>query len=294
MSENSHESPLERQDWADEAGRRWLGHLDAFEGMIAPVGTALIQAGAFRAGERIVDVGCGAGPSALEIARRVSPGGVVLGVDISPVLVDAATRRAAKTARPPGAARVRFVAADAAAASPPEGPFDALFSRFGVMFFEDPYAAFASMCGWLKPGGRIVFSCWAPPTENPWILDIQAIAERYVTPPEPVPNAPGPFGLADVERTRDILAKAGFVDAAVKPWRGDLPIAGAGASPAQAAEFAMNGMHVGQLLDGQPENVRAQALAELEAMFAGRKKSGGILLPSTAFIVTARKPAAAA
>jgi SAM-dependent methyltransferase len=288
MSETPQGSPLDRQDWSDVMGQRWLDHLKEFEGMIAPVGAAILKTARLAPGERVVDVGCGAGPTTLDVARSVTPGGYVLGLDVSPVLVDAATRRQSKSARPPGSARIKFQVGDAATAALDEPPFDLLFSRFGLMFFEDPYSAFAHMRGWLKPSGRTAFSCWAPASENPWILEIEAVLRRHVETPEPTPDAPGPFGLADAERTRDILAKAGFVDIAFETWRGDQPVGGPGATPAHAAAFAMSGMHVGQVLGEAPDELRERVRADLQAMFARNHSPAGVLLPSTVWLVTAK------
>jgi SAM-dependent methyltransferase len=288
MSETPPTSPLERQDWSDAMGRRWLGHLKELEGMVAPIGAAALRKARFVPGERVVDVGCGAGPTTLDIARAVSPGGYALGLDLSPLLIDAATRRLTKSARPPGSARVKFLLGDAATAALDEPPFDVLFSRFGVMFFPDPHLAFAHMRGWLKPTGRAAFCCWAPPEENPWVLEIEAVVRRYVEPPGHTPHAPGPFGLADVERLKDILAKAGFVEVAIDAWRGQQAIAGPGATPAQAAAFAMTGMHVCQLLGDAPDELKSRVRADLEALFASKHGPGGVLLPSAAWLVTAK------
>jgi SAM-dependent methyltransferase len=294
MSETPQTSPLERQDWTDAMGQRWLDHLKEFEGMIAPVGAALLKTARFAPGERVVDVGCGAGPSTLDIARAVSPGGYVLGLDLSPALIDAATRRLSKAARPPGSARVRFVRGDAGTVALDEPPFDVLFSRFGVMFFEDPYPAFANMRSWLKPTGRAAFSCWAPPSENAWVLEIEAVLKRHIETPEPTPNAPGPFALADTERLRDVLAKAGFVDVAIDAWRGHVPFGGPGATPAHAAAFAMNGMHLGELLSEESDALKAQVQADLEALFATKQGEGSMLFPGMAWFVSAKAGAAAA
>jgi SAM-dependent methyltransferase len=282
-------SALESPDWADEMGRRWLGCLDLFEGTLAPIGAALIEHARFSRRERVVDVGCGAGPSTLVISRRVSPGGLALGLDVSPVLIDAAMQRASR----PGAvlkdADVRFCVGDAAAVELEEAPFDVIFSRFGLLFFDDPYAAFEHMRGWLKPTkGRIVFSCWAPVEENPWIYEPHAIIRRHINTPELQPNAPGPFGLADVARLNDILVTAGFVDIRVQAWRGELPIAGAGANSMMATDLALNGMHASEQLAQAPDDVKAKVRRDIEALYKARHGVGGVMMPASAWLVTAK------
>ena len=132
---------LPAEDWAGEMGERWLRHLERFESMIAPIGAALLESAGFRPAQRVLDLGCGAGGTSLEIARRVGPKGAVLGVDISAPLIAAAERRAQQAA----ADNVSFRCADAAIAQLPEAPFNRMFSRFGLMFFNDARAAFAHL-----------------------------------------------------------------------------------------------------------------------------------------------------
>ncbi len=286
-------SALNRQDWADAMGRRWNDHLAQFESMLAPIGAAAIAAAKLQPGEKVVDVGCGGGPTTLDIASRLGPRGLAVGVDLSPVLVDAARAKLAAAGPRAGAAPVKFVCGDASKLALEDAPFDVLFSRFGVMFFEDPVAAFRTMRSWLKPKddkgpGRLAFICWAPPKENPWIGEIETITRRYVATPDIDPHAPGPFGLSDPERTRAILGSAGFTDVAMELWRGGQAVGGPGATLAQAADFAMTGMSVGSALKDQPDAVKARARADVEALFAKYLTPEGVMMPSAAWIVTAK------
>lgn len=149
MSEASPEA-LKGEDWAGEMGARWLVSLDRFEGMIAPIGAALLARAAYQPGERVLDLGCGGGATTLAIAEAVGPDGAALGLDVAPMLIERASQRAAATG-----SKARFVCSDAATAALNEPPFDRLFSRFGSMFFETPAAAFTNLRGMLKPGARI-------------------------------------------------------------------------------------------------------------------------------------------
>src|SRR6185503_20850430 len=166
-------------------------------------------------GERIVDIGCGGGDTTLALAERVQGHGFVLGVDVSRPLLQRATARAANTPEYP----VRFVEADAAGYAFERGSFDALFSRFGVMFFADPAAAFANLRRALKPGGRMAFVCWRSEGENPIMtVPLTAAKKRIPVPPPPAdPTAPGPFALADRARLERILQTAGFASIAITP-----------------------------------------------------------------------------
>jgi SAM-dependent methyltransferase len=180
---------------------------------IAPLGAEALRVLAPRGGERILDIGCGCGETTWELAARVGPSGSVLGADLSgPMLAVARAREA-----PAGAPRPTFRQVDAQTAD--LGEFDAAFSRFGVMFFSEPAAAFANIRRALKRGGRLAFVCWRPLAENP-MMYAPAEAAAHLTPPAPPadPFAPGPFAFADPARLRGILIMAGYSDIAIEPF----------------------------------------------------------------------------
>jgi SAM-dependent methyltransferase len=176
------------EDWAGDQGKRWLANLNRFEGMIAPVGTALINHAQFRPGENVVDLGCGGGATTITIARCVSPGGSATGLDISQDLIDHAGVRASQGTQ----SRIYWVCADAAAVIPTNAPFDRLFSRFGSMFFPDAKAGFRNLRKMLKDGGRVDLAVWGPQAENEWIRLIGGVGARHLPDlPRPDPRAPG-------------------------------------------------------------------------------------------------------
>ncbi|WP_436794984.1 class I SAM-dependent methyltransferase [Actinospongicola halichondriae] len=160
------------------------------------------------AGQRVLDVGCGTGPTTTELARRVAPGGTVLGVDIAPSMLVAARTRAEKE----GVGNVEFAVGDVETDDLGTGSFDAVFSHFGVMFFADPGAAFANIRTALREGGRLGFVCWQDVFANEWML-IPGSAAMSVTgelPPMPGPGEPGPFSLSDPAHVEALLQGAGF------------------------------------------------------------------------------------
>ena len=283
MSDSPHGQSIPAEDWAGEMGERWLKNLDRFESMIAPIGKALITRAAFRAGERVVDIGCGGGATTIEIARRVAPSGEALGLDISPSLVTAATRRAQAA----GVGNVRFRCADAAVAALDGPPFDRLFSRFGVMFFEDAASAFANLRRLVQDGAAADFSVWAPARENAWIAELMQVAARYVELPTPVPRAPGPFALDDPDYLRDVLARVGFGAVRIDTWRGEQLVGGAGASAEEATDFILEAMSFGRLLaDARPQTKDALK-ADVVALFSRHETAEGVPMPATAFLVRA-------
>lgn len=272
------------EDWAGEMGERWLRNLERFEGMIAPVGRTLMERAAFRAGERVLDVGCGGGATSLEISKRVGATGEVLGLDISPALIAAGERRA----RAAGAGNLRFRCADAATASLEEPPFDRLFSRFGVMFFPDAAAAFANLHRFVRPGGRADFGVWAPARENIWLVHTLAVIGEFVELPRPVPHTPGPFALDEPDYFRELLENAGFSSVGFETWRGDQCVGGPGATPEEAAGFILDAMSIGKMLDEVGPDSRAKVRARLVELYMRHRAPDGIRMPGTAYLVSAK------
>lgn len=275
------------EDWQGAGGQRWLAHIDRFESMVAPVGEALIARAGFRPGETVVDVGCGGGLNSLQIARVVAPHGKVLGIDIAHMLIEKAEARAWEQ----GVGNVEFYCADAETARLPMTGFDRLFARFGVMFFRDTTAAFAHMRGWLRPGGSMIFSCWARVEDNPWFGDIGRIVGAYADLPRPNPDEPGPFRLADPETTRAILDRAGFVDVEIEQWKGLQPLGGEGSSVESAAGFVMDAMPVSVAIGELPGEARERLRQELIALLTPHYRDGAVRIAGTAWFVAARNPA---
>ena len=200
--------------WNADAGETWAALQKQMDAQLEPHGLRAMEALAPAAGERIVDVGCGSGQTSLALGQAVGRSGAVMGLDISRPLLDLARRRAAES----GAANVSFGEADVQTYAFAPATFDAVFSRFGVMFFADPPAAFANIRRALKPGGRLAFVCWRTPAENIFMtLPYTAAAAQFPPAPPPTPGAPGPFAFADPDRVRHILSSAGFRDIGAGP-----------------------------------------------------------------------------
>lgn len=273
------------EDWAGETGERWLRNLDKFENMIAPIGAALLQRADYQPGERVVDIGCGGGATTRQIAALVKPAGFALGVDIAPMLVAEATRRATVA----GEANARFVTADAAIVQLVEAPFDRLHSRFGSMFFTAPAQAFRNLALMLRGGGRADFAVWASAKESPWVSELMGVLKRYVELPKPEPHAPGPFALDDADYFGGLLREAGFTDIDFHLWRGTQWIGGPGARAADALDFAMNAMPFTKFADDQPAAVRDAIAADLLALFRSHETAQGVGLGAIAWLVSARR-----
>jgi SAM-dependent methyltransferase len=237
----------------------------------------------------VLDVGCGAGASSLDLAARVGAGGHVLGVDISEPLIGRARALA------PQDTPAVFQVADASSTELPQGAFDILFSRFGVMFFDDPTAAFSHMRRALKPGARVAFVCWRGMAENDWVR-LPMGAMKGILPPTtpPGPEAPGPFSFGDQGRVARILTVAGFTDVAIAPFDASIPFGKGETRDAALDDAVKMTLEVGPLarsLADQPDDIRARASAAVRAAFAGCPGERSVMIDGAAWIVTARNPA---
>jgi SAM-dependent methyltransferase len=201
--------------WNAAAGETWAQFQEQLDRQIAPLGLEAIRTLAPAKGEAVIDIGCGCGQTTVDLASRVGKEGSVMGVDISAPMLDVARHRPVSV---PGT-RPQFREVDAQSSDLGHAVFDAAFSRFGVMFFSDPVAAFSNIRRALRPRGRFGCVCWRPLEENTWLLAPLNAARPFLPSPAPADAlAPGPFALADANRVRSILKDAGFATVAVEPF----------------------------------------------------------------------------
>jgi SAM-dependent methyltransferase len=281
-------SPNESQiaHWNRDAGPVWVRFQERLDAQIEAHGALALEALAPAPGERILDVGCGCGTTSLELARRVGAKGEVLGLDISAPMLARAEERACEA----GLTNVRFQQGDAQVAPLPPEHFDAVFSRFGVMFFEEPEPAFANLHRALRPGGRLAFVSWQAPDRNPWVVvPMAAAAPLLEMPPPPAPGSPGMFGLADPERVRRVLDGAGFADVAVRGEQVAMRPGGGDVDEA-ARTFLEVGPVAGLLREqGAGPELRARVEEAVRDAFAAARGEEGLALGSAVWIVTARR-----
>ena len=265
--------------WNGTAGETWTRFQEQLDRQIAPLGLKALSALAPVKGERILDIGCGCGQTSMDLAARVGPKGRVVGVDISTSMLDVARRRPL----PESAARPEFHLLDAQNGDLGRAVFDAAFSRFGVMFFSDPVAAFTNIRASLNAHGRLGFVCWRPLEQNPWMKGPLEAALPFLPPvPPPDPVAPGPFAFADAHRARSILLAAGFGRVRIDPF--DTRIGGSDVDETLKLAFRVGPL--GSVLREHPQLQGRVAEAVRDAL-THYVTPRGVLMPAAVWIVLA-------
>jgi SAM-dependent methyltransferase len=269
--------------WDGEEGDHWAAHADRYEASLHEY-NAHLQAGARVAPhELVLDVGCGNGVTTLDAARAASDGGAV-GIDLSASML-AQAREAGATAR---LANVEFVHGDAQVYQFEDGTFDIAISRFGVMFFADPIAAFTNIAGSLTGNGRLALIAWKPLAENEWFSEIGRALALDRPRLDPPVGTPSPFGLSEPSFVRGVLTAAGFADVTFDTIDATYH---AGANPADAFEYVSGLGFTRFMLQGLDDNDRARALGALRATIDAHYTARGVTFDSTSWLITAtRRP----
>jgi SAM-dependent methyltransferase len=279
------DNSAQREYWNKVAGPRWVGLGGIVERRVEVVNGLLLARSAVAPGERVLEIGCGTCAATIPFAEAVGERGRVMGVDISEPMLAAARQRIAEG----GLRNITLLQADAQTHRFESESFDLITSRFGVMFFADPAAAFGNLLPAARRGGRLCFACWAGLADNRhWLIPYEVVL-RHLGPPAPKdPRAPGPMAFSDPDYVRSFLGTAGFEAIEIHRENPDIT----GSSPEEEAEHACIMGPSGRLIDEkQPDaQVRETIRLEMVKAFAAQVKRGEISLPSTVLLVTARRP----
>jgi len=273
----------EQAEYWESRASSWMSLESHHEQVIGEAGRMAMDRLDPQPGQIVVDLGCGTGQTTLELARRVLPGGRAVGFDISAPLLERAREHAA------GASvdNVELQHADVQSSDLGAARFDGAFSRFGVMFFADPVAAFSNVHRALKPGSVLSFACWQAVTSNEWMLvpAMAAVSVLGTLPEMPGPDAPGPFSMADPDRTRKILESAGFHD---------IDIAGHSDTMSMPEEmvpaFVDSAMNVGavqRMLEDKDAETAERVRAAIHQELSSRVQDGELALSRAYFLVRA-------
>jgi SAM-dependent methyltransferase len=276
----------QHRSWNEDVGQRWVALQEIIDAQLEPFSAAVIERLDLRAADRVLDIGCGCGASTLALARRVTPAGFVMGFDLSARMLG----RARERVRAEHMSHVTLEAGDAQTHAFPKGDFDALFSRFGVMFFDEPASAFANLRLALRPAGKLGFVCWQPLERSPWFeVPLRAVSRHVDLKPSP-PGAPGPFAFQDAARVRAILGEAGFTGVAIEPFEITVPVR-AGGSVEEAIDFLLQLGPAGRALREAPPEAQPAAARSLAEALAPFVTPNGVELDAAAWIVTAKNSA---
>jgi ubiquinone/menaquinone biosynthesis C-methylase UbiE len=267
--------------WAGVA-EAWGIHADELEQRSSAITEAMLAGAQLSRGDRVLELACGPGGAGLAAAKRAASGEVVVS-DVVPAMVDIALRRA----QAGGLGNVRGEVLDLEAIGQPDGSFDVVLCREGLMFAFDPARAVAEMHRVLRSGGRVAVASWAAQEDNPWLgvlLDAIHDATGMVVPP---PGMPGPFALGDRDLLRRLFGDAGFseilIDAVAAPLRS------ASFDAWWARNLAVAGPVVA-VLRGLDDDGRQRVRNAAQVAVSPYVQDGALVLPGVALVLTGRRP----
>ena len=283
---DGHTNAEQIEYWNERGGPQWVKLQERLDAQIGPLGLVALEQAAAQPGESVLDIGCGCGHTALALAEQVGPRGSVRGIDVSrPMLGRARERQQEQQLQ-----NLSFLHADAQTHQFEPASVDLIFSRFGVMFFEDASQAFGNLRTALRPGGRLCFLCWQELQKNDWVrVPLQAAAQHVPLPPRPEPGTPGPFSLADPDRVRSILDSAGFRNVRSQPHETNISVGGAtGVDGAVAFLLAIG--PVASLLRESNTETRSRVAEAIHTALLPYADGNSVYLSSATWVVQADAP----
>ncbi|MEV7279871.1 methyltransferase domain-containing protein [Streptomyces sp. NPDC093111] len=271
------------QAWNGYEGTHWAAHHDRWNAVNAGFNEPLLEAAAILPTDHVLDIGCGAGATT-RLAAQAAARGQATGLDLSGPMLEQARAVAAAE----GTTNIAFTHGDAQVHDLPKAAFDVAISRFGIMFFTDPAAAFANIASALRPGGRIAFLSAAEPEANDWLTALTALRDILPIGDFGAPDGPGMFSLADPDKAANLLRAAGLHEVSAEriqahgTW---------GRTAQQAADFLLDSGPGRHLLSAVDPDTQAHARRRLTENLAAHETEGAVRLRSTGWLLTATLPA---
>ena len=275
----------QRDFWSGKGGDIWVERQNAMDTMLSPLGEAALNKLNLNEGENVLDIGCGCGHTTLNIAKRISPDGQVTGLDISEPML----KRAKESANEMSISNASFNCVDVQTDDMGEEVYSAAFSRFGVMFFEDPVAAFCNINKSLITGASLSFVCWQSPALNPWqSLFIEAV-KKYVDLPSPPRRSPSPFAFMESEYVSSILEESNFQNIMIEGHEAEVNMfSGRSLSDSVKDYISINPVVSGMLKDSTEQEKTEIINSAIEA-FSPYYSAKGLMFPSATWLVTTTK-----
>lgn len=267
--------------WDGHEGDHWTEQADRYDAAGRRHRQYLLDRNVVASGDRVLDIGCGAGLFTTEVARLAAPG-AVLGVDLSGRMLELARRRGQAA----GLDNVTFEQADAQVHPFEEASFDVAVSAFGAMFFNDRPAAFANIGRALRPGGSLVMLAWRELGANEWLVEMREALAAGRTLPVPPMGGPGPFGLADADGVTGVLAGAGFDQISLDEVNEAIEF---GRDAADAFSFVRTMGMVEGLTRDLDDETKATTMDRVRAMLSAHETDDGVLLGTSSWLITARR-----
>ena len=270
--------------WSGKGGDYWVEKQSEMDIMLNPLGEKALTKLDLQSNSKVLDIGCGCGATTLEIAKVVSEG-TVTGLDISVPMLD----KAKSEAKNKGIENVDFKVVDVQVEQLAYEEYDSAYSRFGVMFFDDPFEAFKNIFSSLRKAGELSFVCWQDPSLNPWqSLSLQVI-RGYLDMPSPPPRSPGPFAFHEKDYVKEILEKSGFSNISFDDNQEEITMF-AGKSLEEASEdyLAINPV-VTEMLKDSTDDLKSEIVESLKEAFSEFHRGDGLVFPSATWVVSADK-----
>ncbi|MEM8696911.1 MAG: methyltransferase domain-containing protein [Pseudomonadota bacterium] len=265
-------------DWNGAAGRSWVDLQGLLDHTFKPVENLLTEAAAAHSPEHLLDIGCGAGGTTLALARYLGPDAHCAGIDISAPLIEAARMRAEREGLD-----TRFLCADAQDHDFAADSVDAIVSRFGVMFFADPVAAFANLRRAARPDTVMTLIAWRDPDQNPFMTAAARAAAPIIALPERQPNEPGQFGFADADHVHGILSRAGWAGVDLQPVDFDC-----GFPVAELGTYLLRLGPLGMALEGADAAMHERVLTAVRPAFDRYVAGDEVRFTAACWMITAR------